>query len=305
MPWARIDDAFDDHPKVLGVLEHEQGGAAVGLWTLCLTWAHRNTLKRGKTPGLIAASLPRRYLGPGARDLAALLVKEGLWEPLAEGEGWLIHDFDQYLPTAKTSEARSAAGKRGAASRWAKKVPDSNESSGDGNLPSDNNNEPSSCQDADGKAMASDGSCAPARRAIPNGIAPESRVPSPEPVQQPATPPAAADEPQLTVTQRSKRITDAYAEAEPMCKWPAVNGVVIKAIKSGRYRDAEITAALLRMVPDNRSVTVDSLRTELGGLPPTRSGTTNSASPAGEKARRAMQAGAEVQAMIDEGRYTP
>ena len=63
MPWARIDDAFDDHPKVLAVLEHEQGGAAIGLWTLCLTWAHRNTLKRGKVPGVDsgqpAPALPR------------------------------------------------------------------------------------------------------------------------------------------------------------------------------------------------------------------------------------------------------
>lgn len=178
MPWARIDDAFDDHPKVLAVLEHEQGGAAIGLWTLCLTWAHRNTLKRGKTPGLISASLPRRYLGPGARDLAAILVKEGLWEPLAEGDGWMIHDFDRYLPTAKTSQARSEAGRRGAARRWAEQAEDGSEPSGDGKLPYAPDNELDACQDADGKPMASDGSRAPARRAIPNGIA--SRDPSPE-----------------------------------------------------------------------------------------------------------------------------
>jgi hypothetical protein len=178
MSWARIDDAFDDHPKVLAVLEHEQGGAAIGLWTLCLTWAHRNTLKRGKTPGLISASLPRRYLGPGARELAALLVKEGLWEPLAEGDGWMIHDFSQYLPTAKTSQARSEAGRRGAASRWAGRATDDTETSGDGKLPSETDNEPDACQDADGKTMASDGSRAPAHRVIPKGITP---VPDPEP----------------------------------------------------------------------------------------------------------------------------
>jgi hypothetical protein len=176
MPWARVDDAFDDHPKVLAVLEHEQGGAAIGLWTLCLTWAHRNTLKRGKTPGMIPASLPRRYLGPGARDLAAILVKESLWEPLAEDEGWMIHDFGKYLPTAKTSQARSEAGRKGAASRWAK---DDNESAVDGNLPSLSGNEPAACHDGDSNTMASDGSRAPARRAIPNGIA--SRDPSPDP----------------------------------------------------------------------------------------------------------------------------
>lgn len=76
--------------------------------------------------------------------------------------------------------------------------------------------------------------------------------------------------PEPTITQRSKRLTDAYAEAEPMCKWPAVNGVVISAIKSGRFADDEIRAALLRLAADNRSVTVDTLRTELQGLPPVR-----------------------------------
>lgn len=73
-----------------------------------------------------------------------------------------------------------------------------------------------------------------------------------------------------TITQRSKRITDAYAEAEPMCKWPAVNGVVQLAIKTGKYSDDEIQAALLRMAAENRSVTVDALRTEMAGLPPAR-----------------------------------
>jgi hypothetical protein len=78
----------------------------------------------------------------------------------------------------------------------------------------------------------------------------------------------AEDGAELTTTQRSKRLTDAYAEAEPMCKWPAVNGVVIKAINSNRFSDDEIRDALLRMAKENRSVTVDSLRTELGGMPP-------------------------------------
>jgi hypothetical protein len=71
----------------------------------------------------------------------------------------------------------------------------------------------------------------------------------------------------LTITQRSKRLTDAYAEAEPMCKWTAVNGVVLSAIKSDHFADDEIRAALLRLAAEGRSVTVDSLRTELRGFP--------------------------------------
>lgn len=89
-------------------------------------------------------------------------------------------------------------------------------------------------------------------------------------LQAPTAPAAAAagESTLLTITQRSKRLTDAYAEAEPMCKWPAVNGVVISAIKSGRFADDEIRAALLRLAAEGRSVTVDTLRTELQGLPP-------------------------------------
>ncbi len=245
MSWARIDDGFDDHPKVLALLEHEEGGAAVGLWTLCLTWAHRNTRKAGKVPGLIPASLPRRYLGPGARELAALLVKERFWEERAEGDGWLIHDFDRYLPTSETREARSEAGKRGAEARWGKRAgrdgslpssdgkpmasdgsvmaPDGSDGafdaerapggagtqshpSADGNEPSGDGNLLSTLPSGDSKPMASDGSRAPARRVIPNGITP---IPAPivEPGKSSST---AAQAPPKQ--KRGTRIPDDFAE---------------------------------------------------------------------------------------------
>lgn len=234
VPWARIDDGFDDHPKVLALLEHDDGAAAIGLWTLCLAWAHRNTRKKGKVPGHVPASLPRRYLGILGRDAAKLLVDVGLWD-IGE-DGWDIHDFDQYLPTTETSSARSAAGKKGAAARWGKQGEpagvDGNEPSADGNLPSDamandgnrmaadgsllapaatepgigasgggtspadgnlpfpDGNEPS----ADSKPMASDGSRAPARRAIPKGIAP-TPTPTPSSTNSPAGSSAVATAP--------------------------------------------------------------------------------------------------------------
>lgn len=74
--------------------------------------------------------------------------------------------------------------------------------------------------------------------------------------------------PALSITQRSKGITDAYAAAEPMCKWPAVNAIVIRAIKSEKFSDDEIRDALLRLAKEGRGVTVESLRVELAGLPP-------------------------------------
>jgi hypothetical protein len=109
-----------------------------------------------------------------------------------------------------------------------------------------------------------------------------------------------ADEPRpgngLTITQRSKRITDVYAEAEPMCKWPAVNSVVIRAIKTGEWSDDEIRDALLRMAEENRSVTIDSLRIELNGLPSAKH---RASSSAPDRARSWMAAGRDVQQAID------
>ena len=98
---------------------------------------------------------------------------------------------------------------------------------------------------------------------VSDSVESETRV-----IQEPTVP--AGKTAPLTETQRSKRLTDAYAEAVPMCKWPAVNGVVLSAIRSGHFADDEIRAALLRLAAENRSVTIDSLRTELVGLPPQR-----------------------------------
>jgi hypothetical protein len=81
--------------------------------------------------------------------------------------------------------------------------------------------------------------------------------------------PAPGERP-LSITQRSKRLTDAYSLVETMCNWSAVNGVVIKAIKAEKYSDDQIHAALLRLAADKRSVTIDSLRTEMDGKPAAR-----------------------------------
>jgi hypothetical protein len=72
----------------------------------------------------------------------------------------------------------------------------------------------------------------------------------------------------LTFTQRAKPITDAYYEVQPMCKWTAVNGIVVHAIKTGKYADEEICSALLRMAESRQGVTIESLRVEIEGLAP-------------------------------------
>jgi hypothetical protein len=114
--WARIDDAFYDHPKFCGLLSEPDGWALVGFWTACLAWAHRHTRKPGKIPGFVPHSTVVRMDRAVGLTYAQVLVKHGLWEA-AEG-GYLIHDFGMYLPSAKETVARVAGGLLGAHRRW-------------------------------------------------------------------------------------------------------------------------------------------------------------------------------------------
>lgn len=121
MGWVRLDDNLHDHPKFL---ELEDLGA-IGLWTLCRTWAarHPRTIDGRRTAGVVTPGTVRRFAGAGGVDLARQLVAADLWSPV-DG-GWEIHDARDYEPAAGVttpediSSVRSAAGRKGAASRWA------------------------------------------------------------------------------------------------------------------------------------------------------------------------------------------
>lgn len=276
MAWGKLDDGLDDHPKVVALLDEDDiatAASAIGLWTLCLTWAHRNTRKRGQTPGLLPAGLPRRFIGPIGKDAAQLLVKHGLWEARDDG-GWLIHDFADYLPTDDLRAARAEAGRRGAAARWGKEPPtepdDPDPEPSDSKLPSDSHDAASNIEATDGTRAG--------LRARPHSHTHTQQQPTVA-----AVPPLAAGAPAMSVTQRSKRITDAYAEAQPMCRWAAINGIVIKAIKANRWADDEIRAGLLRLAAEGRTVTVESLRVELDGQPPGRASPSNALALPGQQ----------------------
>lgn len=144
MAWARLDDGFGDHPKVLDLidtLDEMAGAAAIGLWTLALAYAH-GTMRTAKVPGFVPRSFVRRACVPAS--LGDRLVDVGLWEQ-ADG-GWLIHDFGDYLPSEELRAKRAEAGRRGARARWEREAaaqdadapPPEDESAGaDSNLPSD------------------------------------------------------------------------------------------------------------------------------------------------------------------------
>ena len=84
MPWFRLDDSFDTHPKVLAA-----GNEAIGLYIRCGTYAARNL-----TDGFVGHDVVDLY---GNETLAATLVRVKLWHR-ARG-GWRIHDYLDYNPT--------------------------------------------------------------------------------------------------------------------------------------------------------------------------------------------------------------
>jgi len=84
LPWFRLDDSFDTHPKVLMA-----GNEAVGLYIRCGTYAARNL-----TDGFVGEEIVLLY---GSDSLAATLVRVGLWHRARKG--WTIHDYLDYNPS--------------------------------------------------------------------------------------------------------------------------------------------------------------------------------------------------------------
>ena len=127
MTWLKIDDAFEDHPKVSGLSD-----AAHRLWVRAACWcrkpanAHTNGfVPRGMLCDIYRNKLPQKSLEKLSQELVDSkgggMFDEGLWEPM-EG-GWQFHDWEDYQPTEEKpgtlsrKEAASIAGQRSAAVR--------------------------------------------------------------------------------------------------------------------------------------------------------------------------------------------
>jgi len=95
--WAKLDDTFHHHPKLM-----EVGLAAVGLYARGISYA---------TDNLTDGRLPERWvLGQMAGEdgtLADQLVEAGLWD--RNGSGYLVHDYADYNPTREEVENRRFA----------------------------------------------------------------------------------------------------------------------------------------------------------------------------------------------------
>jgi hypothetical protein len=113
MSWARVDDAWWSHRKVIG-LDLE----ARGLWVTGLSYASHQ-----RDPHIPAVALP---LMQATAPVADRLVSAGLW--CADGDGYLIHDWDDYQSTsAKRAEAGRRGGEKSGEARSLKPEPEPNE----------------------------------------------------------------------------------------------------------------------------------------------------------------------------------
>ena len=102
MAWARVDDGWWSHPKVMGLsLE------ARGLWISALSWSCAQ--RKSKVPSQFV-----RMVG-AVEGQADELVGAGLWRPVQGG--WEIHDWAEYQDRS-LSEKRADAGRKGAEKRW-------------------------------------------------------------------------------------------------------------------------------------------------------------------------------------------
>jgi hypothetical protein len=115
--WVKLDDNVADHPKILAA-----GAPAFALWVAALCWSNRHL-----TDGRITPVAARSMAASFDLDLdatAARLCDVGLW--VADGDGFAIHDFADYQPSAAEarekreglSAVRAEAGRLGAMARW-------------------------------------------------------------------------------------------------------------------------------------------------------------------------------------------
>lgn len=120
MSWAKLDDGFHNHPKVLAL---EKDLPALTLWVLGLSYCAQQ-----RTDGVITVTAAARLVGENhVLPWAAALVRVGLWIPErkrrgsdaeatqkrrgsdAEATRWRYHDYDDYNLKDRTIRKRAAA----------------------------------------------------------------------------------------------------------------------------------------------------------------------------------------------------
>ena len=93
-----------------------------------------------------------------------------------------------------------------------------------------------------------------------------------------------------TEGQRVNALTKVYTEVVPLSNFPAVAGVIRKAVRVGLWDDQTIAEALERLGQDGRSVTTDVLRYELTGFPDRQSNRDRRLAQGVERTKRLLTA---------------
>lgn len=103
MGWAKFDDQFTDHPKIV----------AAGALAELLAVRAVIHCARYETDGHVrAAVLTRLTAGiPNPRKHVEALVREGLWDEDPDGDGWWVHDFLDFHPSRDELEGKRAEAK--------------------------------------------------------------------------------------------------------------------------------------------------------------------------------------------------
>jgi hypothetical protein len=103
MTWAKFDDRFPSHLKVLRLSD-----AAFRLFVTSVCFSCEQ-LTDGEIEDGIPQALPRSPSGDALDAAIGELVRAGLWERLECG--WMIHDFHEWNPDADSVLAKRAAAK--------------------------------------------------------------------------------------------------------------------------------------------------------------------------------------------------
>lgn len=232
--FIKVSDHMPDHPKIAGLSDR-------AFRVLVTGWCYAS---RYRTDGAIPAAVWRRMSTPKvSRELAdAGLVDD---EKSSESGGVEMHDYLKHQRSREhieaVSEKRSVAGQKGGRPPKPKATKKQNASK----VPS--NEEPKhNPEDRAGTTYLPD-------RENPSGSPDRGSA---------TTSPPGDDEP--TESQRVQKITEDYVERRPMSNFPAARGCVLKAVKSG-HADDDVRRALARIIAENRTLTVESLRIELEG----------------------------------------
>jgi hypothetical protein len=98
--WFAVDDYLPAHRKVMALRSQhpDRALAALGLWTLCGSWAASDP--RAKDTGYVPRYVVDTFAGVDAGQLAGALVDAELWQ--LDADGYAFHDWaDWNGPDAK------------------------------------------------------------------------------------------------------------------------------------------------------------------------------------------------------------